>query len=75
MESCRGILPRDGRGTRGQSTVEYAAVLVAFLSMVLALGAIWQGARGGPLLGSAIGASSHQLGGDALGFLRDVALF
>ena len=55
--------------------MEYAAVLVAFLSMVLALGAIWQGARGGPLLGSAIGASSHQLGGDALGFLRDVALF
>lgn len=64
------------RGVRGQSTVEYALVLMAFLSMSLTLGILWHAARSGRLLDLATQASSHQLGGgDALGEARDLALF
>ena len=41
---------RRGRGTSGQSTVEYAVVLFAFLSLVVALGALWRAGRAGKLL-------------------------
>ena len=67
---------RARRSERGQSTVEYALVVVAFLSMMLALGVVWRSGRSGALLDKAIGASSHQVGGsDAYGGLRDIALF
>ena len=64
------------REERGQSTVEYALVAIAFLSMVLALGALWHAGRDGLLLRRAVDAASHGLGGGGmLGALRDVALF
>ncbi len=60
----------------GQSTVEYALVVVAFLSILLALGVVWHSGRQGALLERAIDASSHQVGGsDVHGALRDVVLF
>lgn len=58
---------------RGQSTVEYALVLLAFLSMVVALAAIWGAARGGRLLQIARDASSHNAeGGVSVELLQDV---
>ena len=67
---------RRGRGTSGQSTVEYAVVLFAFLSLVVALGALWRAGRDGRLLNLAIEAASHLLGaGDALVHAEDVLLF
>lgn len=65
-----------GWGERGQSSVEYVLVMIAFLSMVIALGALWHTGRDGVLLNTAVEASSHQVGGsDVLGSLRDIALF
>ena len=60
----------------GQSSVEYALVMIAFLSTVAALACLWHAGRDGQLLRRAIEAASHQLGGgDALGEARDIALF
>ena len=68
--------PAPSRAERGQSTVEYALVIVAFLSMAIALAAVWHAGRSGGLLDQAVDASSHQLGGgDALGSWRDISLF
>ncbi len=64
------------RESSGQSTVEYAVVLAAFLAMVAALGLMWHAARDGRLLRLAVEAASHGTGGDVTaGFLQDVALF
>lgn len=60
---------------RGQATVEYALVLLAFLSVALGLGAVWRAVRDGGLLDGAVGAASHTWSGGMLGALRDVALF
>lgn len=62
--------------TSGQSTVEYALVLLAFLAMVLALGAVWKVAQEGGLQRLASKAASHALGGEGtLGGMRDIVLF
>lgn len=71
---------RHGRGTSGQSTVEYAVVLCAFLALVTALGALWHAGRDGKLLSIAIQAASHLCSGaglnpDALLHVEDVLLF
>ena len=64
---------RDGSG---QSTVEYALIIMAFASMLIALGSLWHAGRDGALVDRAVRSSSHQLGGaDALGSLRDVVLY
>lgn len=64
------------RGQRGQSSVEYVLVMLAFLSMVLALAAVWHAGRDGALLGLAVDASSHRLAGpDVLGGFRDILLY
>jgi len=56
--------------------VEYAVVLFAFLSLVVALGALWRAGRDGKLLTLAIEAASHLLeSGDALVHAEDVLLF
>lgn len=60
---------------RGQATVEYALVLVAFLSIALGLGAVWRAVRDGGLLDGAVGAASHTWSGSMLGTLRDIALY
>ena len=63
-------------GASGQSSVEYALVLVALLAMVLALGAVWATARDGGLSRLGERAASHAVSGEgALGGIRDVALF
>lgn len=60
-------------GEQGQSAVEYAIVLLALLSMVLALGAVWSSARSGRLLQIARDASSHNAErGVRLGLLQDL---
>lgn len=62
--------------TNGQSSVEYALVLVALLAMVLALGAVWAAAREGGLMRLGERAASHAVAGSgALGGIRDIVLF
>lgn len=79
-------MARSGRGTDaasrvmrercGQSSVEYAIVLGAFLAVVLALGAFWAMARDGTLQRLSERAASHALSGEgAVGGMRDIALF
>lgn len=57
----------------GQSTLEYAAILWAFLSVCLAIGALWKLGAQGQLQELAAGACSHITG--ALGGFRDIVLF
>ncbi|MBP3892616.1 MAG: hypothetical protein J6D34_01070 [Atopobiaceae bacterium] len=73
LRQFHASLPCDGSG---QSTVEYALVVMAFVAMLLAMALLWHAGRDGMLLERAIRSSSHQLGGaDALGSLRDVVLY
>lgn len=75
MDLLRGVFDRT-KGDRGQSTVEYALFMVAFLTMALTMGAIWQAGRDGSLLALAVGAASHAAGdGGLFGAARDIALF
>lgn len=65
-----------GRSVRGQATVEYALVLLAFVSMLASLALLWHQGRDGALLRQATEASSHQLGGgNVRDSFRDLALF
>lgn len=59
----------------GQSTLEYALVLVAFLSMVAALGLAWHAARDGTLVRMATDAATHQASGGTLAWLQDLLGF
>lgn len=59
-------------GGRGQSTVEYLLVLLAFVSAVVALGLLWHAGRDGVLVGLATTSASHGTGQGALALLRDV---
>lgn len=60
----------------GQSTLEYALVLMAFLSTILALGVVWHAARDGRLVDHAREAASHAIGsGIDVGLLQDVTAF
>lgn len=69
-------VPGWARERRGQSTVEYALVLAAFLAAVLALGAVWRVAHEGGLQRLAEQAASHALGGSApVGGIQDIVLF
>ncbi|MBO7674073.1 MAG: hypothetical protein J6S63_03585 [Atopobiaceae bacterium] len=52
-------MTRDKRGTAGQSTLEYALVLFAFLSLVVAFAALWRMARQGVLLERSKTYASH----------------
>lgn len=62
--------------SQGQASVEYALVLVAFLSMVAAFACIWHAGKEGRLLRQATEAASHQLEwGDVRGSVRDLALY
>ena len=63
-------------GLRGQASVEYALVILAFAWILVSLGILWHAGHDGALLDRAVRSSSHQMGGeDALGSLRDVALY
>lgn len=59
----------------GQSTVEYLLVLAAFLSMMLAIGALWQVARSGRLVELAAEASSHGGQQGLSDQLKDIVMF
>ena len=60
----------------GQSTAEYALVLVAFLSTLLGMSALWRWVSGGGLLGLALSAASHVWGGGGLvGLAQDLLLY
>lgn len=64
------------RASSGQSTVEYAIVLLAFLAMVVALGTVWRAAQGGRLQNLARDSASHTLDqGLSIEFLQDVTAY
>lgn len=64
------------RGRRGQSTLEYALVLMAFLATVLAFGALWRAASEGRLLDLAREHASHSLeNGISVEFLQDLLAY
>lgn len=67
---------RMARGTRGQATVEYALVVLAFLAVALGLAAVWKVAKSGALQRQAREAASHNWeGGMTLGFVQDLGSF
>lgn len=61
--------------TKGQSTVEYALVLFAFLAIVVALSRVVSYAGDGRLYATIIGSGSHSLEGDVLSVFQDVLLY
>lgn len=66
----------DKRCEAGQSTLEYVLVLLAFLSMVIALAAVWRVAQQGALLERAKTYASHNFGkGLSLELLQDLTAF
>ena len=67
----------DGRWCSfGQSTLEYALVLMAFLSMLIAFGALWEASRSGRLVELAQTSSGHSLdGGLSAELLQDLGSF
>ncbi len=71
-----GGMHRFAAGKGGQSTVEYALVLLAFVSMLVTFGLLWHAVRDGRLLHLAGEASSHSFSGgvDAQAF-QDIALY
>ena len=61
--------------SKGQSTVEYAIVFVAFLSLVLAMGLLWRLFDTGLVVDHALQSASHHLQEVAEGALLDVFLY
>lgn len=60
----------------GQSSVEYALVLGAFLALVLALGLVWSVVGQGALQRASERAASHAIeGAGAVDGIRDLVLF
>lgn len=60
------------RDEAGQSTVEYALVLAAFLALIIALGALWHFFSDGAPLHHALASASHHVSGVPLPFLADI---
>lgn len=76
VHGARGRTWWGTRATRGQASVEFALVVLAFLAVVGALAALWHAARDGALLNRAIEASSHRLdAGGAPDSFEDIVLF
>lgn len=65
----------DHHALRGQSTVEYAVVLAAFLALVIALGALWHLFEDGTVTLHALQSASHHLKDAATGAWGDVFLY
>ncbi len=59
----------------GQSTLEYLLVLVAFVALVAAFGAMWHAAREGTLVGLATASASHGMGQGVVAALKDLVVF
>ncbi|MCH3967795.1 MAG: hypothetical protein PHR15_03850 [Atopobiaceae bacterium] len=66
---------RTTRGEEGQSTVEYALVLLAFLVGIVALAALWRAAADGTVSKLAADAASHTTGQGMLAAIQDALLF
>ena len=66
--ACRRIAARD---CAGQATVEFALVTVAFLSVVLGMGALWRSVSAGAFVEHA----SHCVTGSLPGALADTVLY
>lgn len=64
-----------GRFSRGQSTIEYLLVFVAFIALAVALASVWRAGSEGSLLGYSIRASSHLVGEGLAPALQDVLLY
>lgn len=58
----------------GQSTIEYAVVMAAFLSLVVALASLWHVLDGGVFVFHALASASHHLTGVFSGVVADVFL-
>ncbi len=59
----------------GQATVEYAIVFIAFLALVIALGALWDVLSGGLVVQHALQSASHHLSGVSPGVILDAFLY
>lgn len=59
----------------GQSSVEYAIVLAAFLALIVGLGAFWRLFDAGIIIEHALQSASHHLQGVASGSWSDVLLY
>ena len=68
---CAGVIENEC----GQSTLEYAIVLFAFLSMVIALITLWHAARSGLWVQAAVDAASHALRSGFATTFKDVLLY
>ena len=70
---------RAWREERAQSTVEYAIVTVAVLSIVVALACLWRAGENGRLAALAERAASHTISSssvvDAAAGAKDIALY
>lgn len=76
MGTFKGSLMRARREQTGQSSVEYALVLGAFLSVVLVLGLVWRSVGQGGLQWASERAASHAIEGEtAIDGARDLVLF
>ena len=69
--ACRRIAARD---CAGQATVEFALVAVAFLSVVLGMGALWRSVSAGAFVEHALSCASHCVTGSLPGALADTVL-
>jgi len=63
------------RDKKGQGTLEFALICVAFLVVVVALGALWQALRGGLFIDHALASASHHLQSVSAGVIGDVFLY
>ncbi len=58
--------------TKGQSTVEFALIMAAFICLVLGLGALWHAFDGGVFVDHALMSASHHLTDVDAGAIGDV---
>ena len=59
----------------GQSTVEFAVVMVGFLAVTVALSTMWRAFSGGMLVDHAVAVASHHVQGVAAATLVDIFLY
>lgn len=76
MSSREGPVPPSvGWSSSGQSTVEYALALGAFLAMVLCLALLVRAVQGGVVGESIVRSASHSQGQGTLGAVQDALMF
>lgn len=61
--------------SKGQGSVEFALVCVAFLGIIVALGVLWQALRGGLFVDHALASASHHIQSVSAGVVGDVFLY